>query len=162
MLETSILLLVCLSSDPFLHCALNSSSFNLPSLPPYTLAHYDLVFPLWHSEVYFPTIALPIFPYYILILLLFVFFSLTWLKLHKIIRTEIAFPHMGMKEYIYCSFVIDLILYLKTLSLSVLFLSKHLHKENHKNTKAIYFNLPCFTLLGHKTSRSVYTGANRE
>lgn len=90
----------CLSlSILLLHHALNSSSVNLPSFSHCTPLCHDLVFPRWHSVVYFPTMTVPIFPLFFLILLLFVFFCLTWIQLHKIIRTEIAFPHTGLKEY---------------------------------------------------------------
>lgn len=71
------------------------------SFPGYTPRHHDLVFPLWHSEVYFSTIAMPTFPYFFLILLLFVFSSLTLCKLPKTVRAEIAFSHMGLKKNIY-------------------------------------------------------------
>lgn len=70
--------------------------------PPLSVSWYTScpASPLWHSKVYFPTVGLPIFPYSFLILLLFVLVSLTGSKLPKISRNEIAFPHMGLKEYI--------------------------------------------------------------
>lgn len=87
-------------SIPLSFFTLTRTFSQLPSLPGYIPHHHDLPFSLWYSNVYFSITARPRFPYFFLILLLFVFSSLDRRKLPKTITAEIAFPHMGLKENI--------------------------------------------------------------
>lgn len=133
----------------FLHCDLTPPPLGcFPSLHP---SHRNLVFPLCHSDVYSSKTSLLRFAYFFLILLVFVFYPLSRLKLPKTVKTEIAFPHMGLKQYIYI--YIHTVALPQTLFDSCRSLPRVIRIETLAEAQNQHrFQFTSLAVLGHKTS----------